>query len=291
MAANAVPDASPIARIHEALTIVHSPYSTNDSRKEASAYLETLKSDIQAPYHGFTLASDKTQEPVVRHYALSLLENAIRHKWFEYEESEANAMRGWVLQLSEGVVGTDPIFLRNKTAQLWVEVAKRSWANQWTDMDQLLVQLWSTGAIVPKEFVLFVLENLSEEVFAKEDGSAAMREQVLKKACVEIFTPAGVLQKEFPNRAPHPKVRYGDEGWLVRLCQFLQECLQNGGEESRSCAVKILAVFRSVMPWVVPKAISAAHCVDHICQGLAVPDVNVQMVCYSTPLIISVHIF
>lgn len=275
---NASSSPSPIVRIHEALTIVHSPYSSNSSRKDASFYLEQLKTDKSAPYHGFTLASDKSQEPVVRHYALSLLENAIRHKWFEYEEAEAEVMRGWVLQLSEGVAVTDPLYLRNKTAQLWVEIAKRSWANQWTDMDQLLLQLWSTGAIVHKEFVLFVLENLSEEVFAKEDGSAAMREQILKKACVEIFTPAEVLQKEFPNRAPHPKVRFGEEGWLVRLCVFLQECIQNGGDESRSCAVKILAVFRSVMPWVVPKAIAAAHSVDHICQGLAVPDVKVQMV-------------
>lgn len=278
MAENAAQEASPIARIHEALTIVHSPYSTNDTRKEASAYLEQLKSDISAPYHGFTLASDKSQEPVVRHYALSLLENAIRHKWFEYEEPEANAMRGWVLQLSEAVAQQDPLYLRNKTAQLWVEIAKRSWANQWMDMDQLLVQLWSTGAIVHKEFVLFVLENLSEEVFAKEDGSAAMREQVLKTACVQIFTPAEVLQKEFPNRSQTPKVRYGDEGWLVRLCQFLGQCIQDGGDESRSCAVKILAVFRSVMPWVVPKAIAAAHCVDYMCQSLALPDNRVQTV-------------
>lgn len=269
---------SPIARIHEALTVVHSPYSTNATRASASAYLEELKSDKSAPYHGFTLASDKSQEPVVRHYALSLLENAIRHKWFEYQDEEAEVMRGWVLQLSEGVAQQDPVFLRNKTAQLWVEVAKRSWGLKWEDMDQLLVQLWGTGQIVHKEFVLFVLENLSEEVFAKEDGSAAMREQVLKKACVEIFTPAEVLAKEFPNRAPHPKVRSGEEGWLVRLCAFLQQCIQDGGDESRSCAVKILAVLRSVMPWVVPKAIFSARCVDHICSALAVPDVKVQMV-------------
>ena len=31
------------------------------------------------------------------------------------------------LQLAEGITEQDPPFLRNKIAQLWVEIAKRSW--------------------------------------------------------------------------------------------------------------------------------------------------------------------
>src|SRR6266536_676360 len=120
-----------LPRIHEALDIVHDPYSSNESRRQASLFLEGIKANDEAPYHGFTLASDKNQQSVVRHYALSLLEHAIKHKWVGYSQAQATALREWVLQLSQNVSPDDPLYLRNKTAQLWVEIAKRSWAAEW----------------------------------------------------------------------------------------------------------------------------------------------------------------
>jgi exportin-5 len=78
-----------LPQIHEALNVVHGPYSSNESRRQAGIFLEDLKRNDEAPYHGFTLASDKSQQPVVRHYALSLLEFALRYKWAEYSEEQA----------------------------------------------------------------------------------------------------------------------------------------------------------------------------------------------------------
>jgi exportin-5 len=271
-----------LPRIHEALQLVHGPYTSNESRRQASLFLEDLKTNDEAPYHGFTLASDKNQQPVVRHYALSLLEYAIRHKWAEYSGEQATALRQWVLQLSQQVILEDPLYLRNKTAQLWVEIAKRSWAAEWLDMDELLVQLWSIeGSVVHKEFVLFVLETLSDEVFNGEDTVAILREGALSKACVEIFTPAIVLTEAFPNRQIGTTVRYGEEGWLVRLGELLDQCLATdlyNEKQYQSCAVKALAVYKSVMPWAIPKAISSAACVRHMCKSLAASSVAVQMV-------------
>jgi exportin-5 len=273
---------SVLPRIHEALNIVHSSYSTNDSRREASLFLEDIKANEEAPYHGFTLASDKIQQPVVRHYALSLLEHAIKHKWAEYSPAQATALREWVLQLSQEVSAEDPLYLRNKTAQLWVEVAKRSWAGDWIDMDELLVRLWGIpGSVVHKEFVLFVLETLSDEVFNGEDTIAIMREGALSKACVEIFTPAIVLAETFPNRQVGTPVRYGEEGWLVRIGELLSQCLDNDLQRNaqyQSCAVKALAVYKSVMPWAIPRAIASASCVQYMCKSLAAASVNVQLV-------------
>ncbi len=246
-----------LPRIHEALDIVHGPYSSNASRREASLFLDDIKNNAEAPYHGFTLALDKSQQPVVRHYALSLLEHAIKHKWVEYSEAQGTALREWVLQLSQSVSLDDPLYLRNKTAQLWVEIAKRSWAAEWLDMDELLVQLWEVpGSVVHKEFVLFVLETLSEEVFNGEDTVAVLREGALSKACVEIFTPAIVLAEAFPNRQAGTPVRYGEEGWLVRMGELLNRCLDSdlgGNPQYQSCAVKTLAVYTSVMPLAIPK--------------------------------------
>lgn len=270
----------PLLRIREALEVVHSPYSPNSARQSASAYLEELKNSPEAPYHGFTSASDKSQQPVVRHYALSLLEYAIKHKWPQYTPEQGATLRGWVLQLSQAVQEGDPLYLRNKTAQLWVEIAKRSWGEAWPDMDDMLVRLWE-GPLVQKEFVLFVLETLSEDIFNGEDTTAALREGALSKACVEIFTPAIVLSEAFPNRDVGVGVRSGEEGWLVRLGELLVRCLESDvqtNEQYRTCAVRILAVLRSAMPWAIPQAIASASCVQHICKSLAASSVPVQMV-------------
>ena len=271
-----------LSQIHEALDIVHGPYSSNESRRQASLFLEEVKTDDEAPYHGFNLASDKAQQPVVRHYALSLLEHAIKHKWAEFSEEQASALREWVVQLSQKISPEDPLYLRNKTAQLWVEIAKRSWAAEWTDMDEILVRLWElAGSVVHKEFVLFVLETLSDEVFDGEDTVAVLREGALSKACVEIFTPAIVLAEAFPNRQIGTSVRCGEEGWLVRLGKFLFQCLDSdlyNNPQYQTCAVKTLAVYRSVMPWAIPRAIASASCVQHMCKSLAASSVPVQLV-------------
>lgn len=271
-----------LPRIHEALELVHSPYSSNDSRQQASLFLDEIKADDEAPYHGFTLAADQTQQPVVRHYALSLLEHAIKHKWADYTEAQASTLRDWVLQLSRNLKPEDPLYLRNKTSQLWVEIAKRSWAAEWMNMDEMLVQLWELpGLTVHKEFVLFVLETLSDEVFNGEDTIAILREGVLSKACVEIFTPAIVLAEAFPKREIGRSVRHGEEGWLVRLGQLLSQCLSTDPliePQSQVCAVKSLAVYKSVMPWAIPKAIDSASCVRHMCTSLASSSVSVQLV-------------
>ncbi|KAI9643694.1 karyopherin [Ciborinia camelliae] len=270
-----------LGRIQEALELVHNPYSSNQARQQASSFLENVKTEDEAPYHGFVLACDKHQEPVVRHYALSLIEHAIKHKWAAYSEAQASALRQWIIELSENLDQDDPLYLRNKTAQIWVEAAKRSWGSEWTDMDKLLVKLWELpGPVVHKEFVLFVLETLSDEVFNGEDAVTILREGVLSKACVEIFTPAVVLSEAFPNRQLGTVLRHGNEGWLVRIGGLLGQCLQLdiSSPEYQSCAVKVLAVYKSVVPWTVPRAISSAQCVQYMCKCLATSSTPVQLV-------------
>ena len=99
-----------LPRIQQALELVHAPFSSNDSRRDASDFLEKVKADDEAPHNGFMLASDKTQEPVVRHYALSLLEHAIKHKWAGYTEDQAAALRSRSLPGSHlGLLGQTPV--------------------------------------------------------------------------------------------------------------------------------------------------------------------------------------
>ncbi|KAI0542419.1 armadillo-type protein [Xylaria digitata] len=269
-----------LPKIQQALDVVYSPYSSNDERKDAQSFLESVKDTPEAPTHGFRLASDKTQSPVVRHYALSLLEHAIKHKWASYAPQEAEALRNWMLQLSRDVIKADPVYLRNKIAQLWVEVAKRSWGAEWMDMDSLLVQLWQIpGSAVHKEFVLTVLETLSGEILNGDDMVVQVRERILSKASVEIFTPAAVLLEAFPNREAGPEVRSGEEGWLARIVDLLRQCLSGdvqNNEDLRSCAIRAFAVLYTLMPWVIPKSLAMTGAIPVICEGLRATHIEIQ---------------
>ncbi|KAI6779653.1 Karyopherin [Emericellopsis cladophorae] len=267
------------SQIRQALEIVHSPQSTNDARREAQDFLEKLKGTSRGPLFGHNLGSDRSQPHIVRHYGLSLLEYSIRYQWSEYGEEQKEALLHWVLELSQTIAQDDPSFLRNKTAQLWIEVAKRSWGAEWMDMDTRLVELWNVpDSPAHKEFVLSVLETLSDEVFTGDDPVVSFREGILSKACVEIFTPTSVLVEVFPNRQAGPEVRHGHEGWLTRIAEFLKLCISSGLRDSQteSCAVKCLATMQTQLPWAIPKAIIAADAVEVLCGGLAVQSADVQ---------------
>lgn len=282
-AGNGTKDGEVFSRIRQALEIVHSPYSPNDSRRQAQDFLEQIKGSPEAPIHGHSLASDRSQPHIVRHYGLFLLEHSIRYQWSTYSESHIEALVAWVIALSQSIARDDPPFLRNKTAQLWIEAAKRSWGAEWMDMDSRLVELWNVpDSPVHKEFVLAVLEALSDEVFTGEDPVVSLREGVLSKACIEIFTPTAVIHEVFPNRQAGPAVRHGHEGWLGRVSQFLSLCLSSGvkdNDEVKSCAVKSLAVMQTHLPWAILKAVTAADAVSVLCAGLACPSAEVQKVC------------
>jgi exportin-5 len=266
-------------QVLQALEIIHNPRSTNSLRQTASQYLEGIKSDKEAPYRGFILASTRSQPPAVRHYGLGLLGHAIRHHWADYTPDQRTALRDWVLELAQGVADTDPLYIRNKLAELWVETAKRSWVLEWMDMDEFLVRLWD-GSVTQKLLVLSVLETLSEDIFGHEDTAAALRGTELNRACVDIFTPALVLSKQFPSRETSVNVRYGEDGWLSRVGDLLERCTDDGkiNEMQQACAVKALATFRSAVGWVIPKALVATNTLERTCRCLAASDLSVQLV-------------
>ncbi len=158
-------------QICRALEVIHDARSSNSLRQKASDYLEQIKSDEEAPYHGYQLAVDKTQVAIVRHYGLSLLENAVRQRWADYSVEQSTMVRNWELSLAQNISDQDPFYIRTKIASIWVEIAKRSWALDWMDMDERLVQLWE-GPLASKELVLTILETLSEDVFGPDDTTA-----------------------------------------------------------------------------------------------------------------------
>ncbi|KAJ4290974.1 karyopherin [Kalmusia sp. IMI 367209] len=268
-----------LSQVLQALQAIYDPSSSNDTRRQATEYLEQAKRHPEAPSHGHTLALDKSQPAQLRHYGLTMLEFSIRYNWEDFTEQQGSALRNYVVELAQNIAEEDPVYLRNKVAQLWTEVAKRSWGAEWMNMDQQLVELWQTS-LHHQAVVLYVLETLSEEIFNREDPTAGLRGSDLGRACVEIFTPTAVLTEHLPTRDKSLNVRYGDEGWLKRLCDNLSWCLSQDFQRQdavKLCAVKTMNALRACMSWVIPKAIATVQVIEHVCKALAVPVVELQL--------------
>jgi exportin-5 len=271
---------SDLSQVLEALQAIYAPTSSNDTRRQATEYLEQAKRHPEAPSHGHTLALDREQPAQLRYYGLTMLEYAIKYSWEDFTVEQATGLRGYAIELAQNVSESDPTYIRNKIAQLWTEVAKRSWGAEWLDMDQQLVALWTTS-LHHQAVVLYVLETLSEEVFNREDATAGLRGSDLGRACVEIFTPLAVIQEQLPTREKSLDVRCGEEGWLKRLCDNLAWCLgqdYKNQEAIRTSAVKTMHALRAAMPWIMPKAIAATQVIEAVCKALAVPVVEMQIV-------------
>ncbi len=271
---------SDFSQVLEAIQAVYAPTSSNDTRRQATEYLEQAKRDPNAPSHGYTLAADQSQLVHVRYYGLGLLEYAIKYNWDDFTADQGAVLKDYVLELARNVTEADQVYFRNKVAQLWTEVAKRSWAAEWMNMDEQLVSLWTTS-LHHQAIVLYVLETLSEEVFNREDATAGLRGSDLGRACVDMFTPLQVLQEQLPTRDKSLDLRCGDEGWLKRLCDNLSWCLAQDFQNQelvRSSAVKTMNALRAAMPWIIPKAIAATGVIEAVCKALSVPVVELQLV-------------
>jgi exportin-5 len=269
-----------LSQVLEALQAIYATNSSNDTRRQATEYLEQAKRHPDAPSQGYALASDRSQPAQLRHYGLTMLEYSIKYGWEDFTTEQGTQLRQSVTELAKHTTVDDPVYLRNKVAQLWTEIAKRSWGAEWLDMDEQLLSLWQ-HSLHHQAIVLYVLETLSEEVFNRDDATAGLRGSDLGRACVEIFTPLTVLQEHLPTRDKGLDVRCGEEGWLKRLCDNLGWCLSQdyqNQESVRSLAVKTLNALRAAMPWIIPKAIAATQIVGVLCRALAVPLVELQLV-------------
>ena len=109
---------------------------------------------------------------------------------------------------------------------------------------------------------------------------SSLRGTELNRACVEIFTPAHVLTENFPARDTSVNVRYGDEGWLMRISDFLSWTTNQSqaNNDLNSCTVTTLTALRSVLGWAILGALTSTHCVQRICEAVLNPNERVQLV-------------
>lgn len=274
-----------LSQIVLALEATYDPRSNNDIRHSALQYLEDAKKQPDAPQHGFSLANDKSQEPAVRHFGLSLLEYALRYRWEDYSQEQADTLRGWILNLARDVSESDPLYFRNKVALLWIEVAKRCWAANWVDMDEMLVALWETADTskqsVYRQLVLYILECLSEDICNREDPIAVLRQDTLGQALNEIVIPQDLYQDHLSTRGNSQNVRYTQNGWLSRISLFISACcdsLAQGDQRMTNLTIKSLEALKPTTIWVSLRALIEANTIGSLYAAMATGNVAIQTV-------------
>lgn len=274
-----------LSQISLALEATYDPRSTNETRQSALQFLEEAKKQLDAPQHGFALASDTNQQPAIRHFGLSLLEFALRYRWEDYSQEQADTLRGWVLTLARDVADSDPLYFRNKVALLWIEVAKRCWAAEWMDMDEMLVALWDTSdagkQLVYRQMVLYILECLSEDICNREDTIAGLRQDVLGQAFNEIIIPQRLYQEHLSARDNSQNVRYTQDGWLSRLSAFVSSCcaaISQADAQASNLAIKTLEALKPTTLWVSLQGLAESNTLDALYAVISTGNVAVQTV-------------
>lgn len=263
-----------------ALKAIYDPRSSNQVRQDASAYLESAKRYPQAPALGFRIASDTSNDDALRHFGLSMIEYYIKYVWDWNKDSEAESkLRYYVLGCAKGLRQQDPAFSRNKVAQLWTELAKRSWGIEWLDMDAQLVELWH-GTTNHQLLVLNVLETLAEEVFSRDDTVVGVRGGDLGDECNEIFMPESTLVELNSSIVKQAsRLRCGNEGWLDRFCKQLWTSVSSDlpkDAEKQDLTIKTLNAMKATIRWINLKAVAAVSLTTTLVQALIRGDVAVR---------------
>lgn len=279
-------DKQELQNIQQALAISYDPRTANEARQSTLQYLNDLKRRPDAPQYGFAFASDASQPPHVRHFGLSLLEMSIKYRWDEHSDEQAATLQDWIISLARQMTPQDPLYLRNKIASLWIEVAKRTWADTWIDMDHLLVNLWDEvdqeKAMIYRVFVLHVLETLSDDICVREDPVAMLRQEKLGQALNEMMIPANLFQNHLETRQTVQEVRFTREGWLSRMCEFLVSLVRmqtnNNNDLLRVCAVRTLEALKPTVTWISLQALIETKCVDCVLDTISTGNESVQTV-------------
>lgn len=119
-------DTNGVQQIISALEVVYNPKSTNDERRQAQSFLETIKSNDESPFWGYQLAlpENNGSNYIVRYFGLTLLQGSIRYKFHTFDSTKISALKNWVIELANKILDDDPHYIKEKIAFLWVALAK-----------------------------------------------------------------------------------------------------------------------------------------------------------------------
>ncbi|CAG8725395.1 19531_t:CDS:10 [Gigaspora margarita] len=192
-------------------------------------YCNSIKDHPNAPIFGHFLAlKENGQSDVVRHFGLQLLENTIRYKWIDgiYNDSEREQIKQAIISLIQK--GTHDIliekqFIKEKVSKLFADVARREWPIRWTDMNNLLRNLY-TSSPTTQELTLMIFQYLGKESDLRDSLTCIIASNNILR---EKY-PDGVKKDSPSSRKDEIIIMQGEtdsEGWLMLWVKSLEQLL------------------------------------------------------------------
>ncbi|CAG8489474.1 24136_t:CDS:10 [Dentiscutata erythropus] len=275
-----------LSRIIQALDIIHSPFASNEIRLEANQYCNSIKDHPNAPIFGHFLAlKENGQSDIVRHFGLQLLENTIRYKWIDgiYSDSEREQIKQAIISLVQR--GTHDIliekqFIKEKVAKLFADVARREWPIRWTDMNNLLRNLY-TSSPTTQELTLLIFQYLGKE-------------SDLRDSLTCIITSYNILREKYPDgvKKDNPSsckdeiiiIMQGEqdsEGWLMLWVKSLEKLVKLQSASSviyEKLIIVTLNTIATYAEWIIARSIAETNALLVSCKSLLSDCHEIRMV-------------
>lgn len=255
-------DLTSASQIVAALDIIYAPTSSNQQRLEAQKFLDQVKSYSESPLWGYEIALNNSGNPVLKYYGLGLLSDSVTKNWNSHDRDKKLALRKWVMELSFGVLETDPRYIKEKLANLWVEIAKRCWGEalkentptddqlieSWVDMDTNLQQLWNTN----RELTLVIFRILFEDVFLLDDLTVLKRMTIIQPLCVMTVCPMDVFATKYKFTEKWTLFKANPDGWYSIWIPELNNALLQGNDEY---IIRLLETLKTCLNWPLSEVI------------------------------------
>ncbi|KAI5968351.1 MSN5 [Candida theae] len=311
-------DTNGVQQIISALEVVYNPKSTNDERRQAQSFLETIKSNDESPFWGYQLAlpENNASNYIVRYFGLTLLQGSIRYKFHTFDSTKVSALKSWVIELANKILDSDPHYIKEKIAFLWVALAKRIWGcyliksrgqdsnnhatdangrnevnnnsnnsseispqeaeDGWVSMDSNLWALWNSN-ITCRELSLTIIRTLFEDIYLLDDAVASKNSVILNQLAVLITTPDKVLETIYENNTNFAICKASSDGWFVTWSSFLREVVdQYQNEVYQRYITRILSTFKTCLHWIHPRVLREEDTLNTLINLLNVPDVKIK---------------
>ncbi|EGV61494.1 hypothetical protein CANTEDRAFT_108616 [Yamadazyma tenuis ATCC 10573] len=296
-------DTNGVNQIITALQVVYDAKSNNQQRRDAQAFLETIKSNEESPFWGFQLAlyENNKDNYIVRHYGLSLLQHSINKQFHTFSSQKALTIRQWVVELANKIEESDPHYIKEKLAFLWVAIAKKVWGcylvktlsgddenppqkltesdilDGWASMDSDLWHLWNSN-FATRELCLIITRTLFEDIYLLDDPVAMKRTAILNQLSVLIVTSNEVLDKLYDTNENLSICKSSNEGWFSTWSRLLLDVLQNdyNSKEVQVFVPKILATFKTCLHWVQPEILRSENIMQTLINILTIPDTKLK---------------
>lgn len=284
-------DNQSLVQISSALETVHSGSSSSGERHKAQELLESLKQRDDSAWIGWSLAAPDNSG-TLRHFGLGLLQNAIQYQLSGLTEDKRLTLRNWIVELALQIRESDPFYVREKLAFLWVSIAKRVWGldtrtdvqsddiaptDGWVDMDSSLLRLWNHSS-AGRELSLSILRTLFEDLYLLDDPVAAKRSGILSAQCIEIVTPVADLQAIYDARSPSlQRIRVDEEGWLPKWVKMVKECFEIQNDESTRFLIKALETLKACLYWVCARSIRTTQLLPTLTAAIKHPNLRVRV--------------